>query len=482
MNRTGQNVRDTSKGERAVNTFTKKVGILTAAIAFVGIGSISHADDLLYDWNAVNQATTPVSGYTPAPFVSDANAASVVTQLTAQQAATPGKVAVKILSPLSAGNTALLFNNPNFQINYAFLDFETPVPSGGNANVLAAQSQAQLIHAPGTKGAATFVGNYRLFPGNGDTSGTGAGPSFADYTSGGPTGVNMANEDLYPGSPFYKSPQQVTGGTSSAPNIRSSLFVLPIERLSFVTSNLPAGNAHIPYVNRFNNSGNAALDSDNNPANGYRFTNPTGQQMLSRSDFQALVAHYRLRGATGIHLLDGGVEGYTQAQFEQDAKDGFTFTASAGSNADQVSAFQRVSGILSGGGARIATLDTTSTIDNQPNVDNESKGVVFSGVYSLTQGTGKLALLVSNMDESSHSLLIQQSIGGKTVPNPITILGGTHKLLEFTGAGLQWSLANTTIVFDQFTDRSGVGVPEPVAMGGASIFALAMLFRRRRAR
>jgi len=449
-----------------VNTFTKKVGILTAAIAFVGISSISRADEALYDWNAVNQATTPVSGYTPAPFVSDANAASVVTQLTAQQAATPGKVAIKVLSPLSAANTALLFNNPNFTINYAFLDFETPVPSGGSANVAAAQNQATLIHTQ-TKGAGTFVGNYRLFPGNGDTSGPGTGPSFADYTSGGPTGVNMANEDLYPGSPFYKNASQV-GGTSSAPNIRSSLFILPIERASFVTSNLPSGNAHIPYVNRFNNSGNAALDSDGNTANGYRFTNPTGTQMLSRSDFQALVAHYRLRGATGIHLLDGGVEGYTQAQFEQDAKDGFTFAP--------------IANIFAGGGARVATLDTTSTVDNQPNVDNEQSGVVFSGVYSLTQGTGKLALLVSNMSESSHTLSIPNTIGGKTVPNPISILAGQHKLLEFTGAGLQWSLANTTIVFDQFTDRSGVGVPEPVAMGGASIFALTMLFRRRRAR
>ena len=36
--------------------------------------------------------------------------------------------------------------------------------------------------------------------------------------------------------------------------------------------------------------------------------------MLSRGDFKAQVLHYRLRGATGVHGLDGGVEGYTREQ------------------------------------------------------------------------------------------------------------------------------------------------------------------------
>ena len=44
-----------------------------------------------------------------------------------------------------------------------------------------------------------------------------------------------STDDLYPGSPSYKNPGQV-GGSSTAPNIRSALFALPTERLSYVNS------------------------------------------------------------------------------------------------------------------------------------------------------------------------------------------------------------------------------------------------------
>jgi len=107
--------------------------------------------------------------------------------------------------------------------------------------------------------------------------------------------------------------------------------------------------------------------------------------------------------------------------------------------------------------------------------------VVYSGVYSLTQGSGKLALLVSNLDDGTHTLEIPQAIGGKFVPGSVSIAGGQHKLLEFTGAGTQWQLnAGSNIPVFTDSDRTGVGVPEPVAMGGAAIFGLTMLFRRRR--
>jgi len=62
----------------------------------------------------------------------------------------------------------------------------------------------------------------------------------------------------------------------------------------------------------------------------------------------------------------------------------------------------------------------------------------------------------------------------------ISILAGQHKLLDFTGAGTQWSLQNPggTLVFTD-DNRNGVGVPEPVTMGGVALFALGMLGRRR---
>jgi len=446
-----------------VNT---KIGVLAASAAFgLGLAGTAQAqNDLLYDWRAVNAASTPIAGFTPAPFVTNGNAASVAAQLPAFQAAYPGKVAVKVTEALTPANIALLFNNPNYTINNAFYDIEGP------GYIAAAQAQAQQIHAI-PKSAATRVGNFDLYPGSGDSTGAAAGPSYFDYVSGGPTGVNMANEGLYPGAPGYKNPAGV-GGTSSSPNIRSTLFTLPILRASYISAQLPAGHLHLPFVNRFNNWGNTALDTDNNPANGYAFVqnaaNPSQGQLISRGDFSAMVAHERARGIQGVHLLDGGVVGYTQAQFEQDAKDGF-----------KLPAFEA---IFNGGNAKLATLDTVGKVDGVVK-NTETSGVIFSGVYSLTQGpggAGKLALLVSNLDDAAHSLSIDQKIGGKTVPGSISILAGQHKLLDFTGAGTQWSLQNPggTLVFTD-DNRNGVGVPEPVTMGGVALFALGMLSRRR---
>jgi len=341
------------------------------------------------------------------------------------------------------------------------MDYEGPT---GQAT---ATAQAAAIRAQAKP--AQFIGNFGMYPGNGDTSGVGSGPSAATYAA---SGMNMANEDLYPGSPSYKNPGS-QGGTSTSPNIRSSLFVLPIDRATFVTANLPAGDLHIPYINRFNNFGNPALQNS-----GVTFTpgaTPnTANQMLSRGDFSAMVAHERARGINGVHLLDGGVVGYTQSQFEQDAKDGFTFAPFAS--------------IFAGSNPKLATLDTTSKV-NGVVASNESTGVVFSGVYSLTQNdarlagsSGKLALLVSNLSGNTAALEFASKIGGKTVAGaPYSINAGEHKLLEFAGTGLQWTLVNQALVFPD-ADRSGVGVPEPVAMGGAGIFALTMLFRRRRSR
>jgi len=467
-------MRNTTNSERAVAKFTRNIGILAAAAAFVGISSSAKAEDLLYDWQAVSPATTPVPGYIPAPFVGAGNsAASAIPTLTSSQAAFPGRTAVKILSPLSAADTATLFNNPAFTVNYAFLDFEAGRIPGGpstNPDSAAALAQATAIHGQ-PKGAGTFVGNFRMFPGSGDSSGVGNGPSFADYMA---SGMNMANEDLYPGNGTYKNPAAFPGGTSSSPNIRSTLFTLPINRASTVTANLPLGHKHIPYVDRFNNFGNPGLQNGTIASGQAAFyadaAHGTANQLLSRGDMSALVAHYRLRGVDGYHLLDGGVQNYTQQQFESDAQAGWTLP--------------QIASIFNGGGARLATLDTVSRVDGNLKT-NESTGVVYSGVYSLSQagGNGKLALLVSNLDDIQHSIDFPNKIGGKTIAGSVQVLAGQHKLLDFTGSGTQWLLQNpggTPVFVD--SNRDGVGVPEPVAMGGISMFALTMLFRRRRSK
>jgi len=458
MFRTGHIVQNSSRNARVASKFTRKLAVLAAAVAFTGAAYSAKAqNDLLYDWRAVNAATTPLNGtFVPAPFVTNATAATVAPTLPANQTANPGRAAVKVVEPLTPANIALIFGGANAgKVNYAFYDLE-----GANAAQFPTQATSTKAASPGI-----FVGNFRMFPGSGDTSGPTSGPDIGTYLA---SGANMANEDLYPGHGSYKNPAQVGGGTSSAPNIRSALFTLPIERASFVTANLPSGHKHIPYVNRFNNFGNAALQNSGNQFVPGATPN-TANQMLSRGDFSALVAHYRARGANGVHLLDGGVVGYTQTQFEQDARDGFQFAPFAS--------------IFNGGGAKLATLDTVSNVDGQTR-DNEATGVVFSGVYSLSQN--KLALLVSNLDNGSHTIDFPNKIGNMNVVASSadrTVIAGGHKLLEFTGSGTQWNLTNAAYVFSSTdADRNGVGVPEPMAMAGASLFAMTMLFRRRRAR
>lgn len=434
----------------------KKLGVLAAAVGFVGIATVSvKAEDLLYHWQLTPgpQPFVPVSGYVPAPFIQN-NAGSVSTaqtQLAGQQATFAGKQAVKIQHLIDAPLTAQLFNPTNpYAINYAFLDFEGP----NSASDLSTQiSRIRAVNS------TTYIGNFGMYPGSGDPSGISAGPTYAQYIA---SGVNMANEDLYPGSPVYRVP---TTGNQFSPNIRSALFTLPIERASFVTANLPSGHKHIPYVTRFNNWGTTpGSPLANNPDGSFT----TSNQLLSRGDFSALVAHYRLRGINGYHLLDGGVVGYTPDQFEADAKSGWSLSA--------------IDNIFNGTSPRLASLGTIANVDGSDK-SIESTGVVFSGVYSLTQN--KLALLVSNMDEATHSIAFPNKIGGKSVKlgvnTNLSLLAGTHRLLEFTGSGTQWNLTLDTQVFTD-SNRAGTGVPEPMTLAGAGLFGLMMLARRRRDR
>ena len=452
-------------------------GLQAVVLAVGGLFASAAGADQLFDFTHdpldPARSNPPLeAGFTPAPFLNNANQAAVGTYLQTQ----PVK-AVKIqVAPVVTGT---LYSNANTRPKYTFLDFEGPAP---HPNVVA---QSQFINAQ-SGGAVTsnqiYVGQFNYYPVPNDPTRPGTVVTTASsfqfphdasqyYTAG----LNMANEALYPGAPDLRSK---ANNNSTSPNIRAGFMTLPITRLSLTTSNLPSGHKHIPYVTRFNNFGNLAFDSDNNPANGFRWNNtiPAGQtndkgQLLSRGDFSALVAHYRLRGADGVHLLDGGVVGYTRPQFEQDARAGWAFEGAA---------LTPVRDILAGGNTRLATLDTYIRSDGSMK-SIEDAGMVFSGVYSLTQagGAGRLALLVSNLDEVSHTFDVPNKIGGKTVAmGAQTILAGQHKLLEFTGAGTQWNLANSVAVFTD-NDRSGTGVPEPAVMGTVAFAGLFAVSRRR---
>jgi hypothetical protein len=463
--RTGRTVRNTNTTARAKKYF--RVAAWALSIAGASSASADQLFDFTHDPLDPAKSSPPlVAGFTPAPFLTNTNSTQVGTYLAGQ----PVKAVKVQIAPVTGGT---LYSDPNTRPKYTFLDFEGPT-----APAQVATQRNTINTASGGMVASNqiYVGNFNMYPVPSDP--TRPSPavvtvassfqslySAADYFT---AGLNMANEALYPGAPDLRNKQ---AGNSTAPNVRSGFMTLPITRLSLTTANLPAGHKHIPYVTRFNNYGNSAFDSDANPANGFVWNNPiaagagndTGQ-LLSRGDFSALVAHYRLRGADGVHLLDGGVVGYTRPQFEQDAAAGFHQPV--------------IEGIFAGGGAQLATLDTFIRSDGSLK-SLEDAGMVFSGVYSLSQN--KLALLVSNLDEVQHSLSIQNKIGGKSVAlGSLPVAAGTHRLLEFTGVGTQWQLASNVAVFTD-NDRSGTGVPEPMTLGAIGLFAMGVMSRRRRA-
>ncbi len=179
----------------------------------------------------------------------------------------------------------------------------------------------------------------------------------------------MANEALLPGSADYRTPGALNNnhnpslGGSGAPNVRSALFTLPIERLTIATNGLYGrgvslsqtnnGSAtdgsfaggfksglNIPYVARFNNFANAALTNlPGTAAAPYRFQSSAGDpaagQLPSRGDFEALMLHYRMRGADSINLLQSSIQdqfggSYTDTQQELDLNTGSFVTGQAG--------------------------------------------------------------------------------------------------------------------------------------------------------
>lgn len=429
---------------------------IASALLLVSVASA----DTLFSWqrHGAEVTTNPggVAGYTPAPLLDNSNAGIVGANMAGRN-----PKAVVTGYDLLPSTITTIYGSQN--VKYTFGDFEGPGTVARTTN-LVSQIKASAGTGASVLANTSYIGNFDVTPLSVDPTRVNFNPgyTFTDYTN---AGVNMANTVLYPGGNTFRSPLLGGANGSSAPNLRSSLFTLPITRATLVSANMPLGNKHIPYVARFNNFGSTWLDSDGNSANGFRFDNPTGNQMLSRGDFKAMIAHYRLRGVDGVHLLDPGVEGYTQAQAEQDV--------AAGWNLPQINA------IFNGANPRLATLDTVIRTDGTLK-GLEDAGVVASGVYSLTQN--KLALLISNLDELSHSVSFSAKTGGKNLPGSYFLAAGQHKLLEFTGSGTQWVLSSSTILFSNVTDsdRSGVGVPEPTMLGGVALMAVFGLSRRRR--
>jgi hypothetical protein len=384
---------------------------------------------------------------TPGAFLTDSNVAAVDAFLASQ----PVKV-IKIADEVSPATVAAIYGK--YKIDFTFPDFED-ASAVARTRALVDQIKASAGTGPALASNQAFVGNFDYYPAVADVTAPGGRVTYRDYFN---SGVNLAAENLYPGSPTFRNP---ASHDSTAPNIRSALFTLPIERLTHTTLNLPAGHAHVPYVNRFNNWGNTALDSDGNAANGYQFV--TTDQLPSRGDFQAQVLHYRLRGATGVQGLDGGVVGYSQEQFQSDMAAGWRGTP-------------EIREVLADADVRPATLDTHVRSDGVLQ-SMEDAGVVVSGAYS--DAAGKLVLLVSNLDSTGHHVGLSAGVGGRKVPGEFFVPAGSHQILEFGANGSRWNLVETQEVFAD-ADRAGTGVPEPGSLAMLAGASLTCIARRRR--
>jgi hypothetical protein len=502
------------------------------------------------DWQ-VNTNPAPTDFFAT-PFATNSTIVGVKSQLTLS--ANAGRpLGIKVQTPLSNASASSLFSASygvgNKAISYVFGDFESAGSLVGTSTNLANISQLVQQVQSSSWASRAYVGEFGLVP----LAGVGFGTSPSQdptrrgslmYTMGQyqSSKVNMANTDLYPGSPTYRN--KSTGDWANA-NIRTGLFIAPIGRMTAVQNNLndgyngriksiqngdggapPQYDKQIPWVTRFNNAGNQSLDTDNNPANGYRFVPgaalpsaglsgaQTANQMMGRGDFSAQILHYRMRGAYSINLFEPGNVGYTAAMQQQDARDGWY-----GASDPHIA---HVNNIFAQADSKPATMTLNPTVDGtitNNGIRSESSGTIWSGEYSVS---GKqLDVLDSNLDTADHLI----KFGSVDVYDVFTLRGsgvhandtyddspanqksislarqslieaGMHHLLQFdlvtskvysnssfTGkykTQVVWLLSNNYQVFTN-NNRNDVGIPEPTTFGMlAAAGSMAAVCRRQR--
>ena len=253
----------------------------------------------------------------------------------------------------------------------------------------------------------------------------------------------------------------------------------------------------IPYVTRFNNWGNPALGGG---PSGTGFVQnaatPSNGQLLSRGDFQAMILHYRMRGADSVNLFNeatGSVVGYGPTQEQADVKTGWAASSVAnGIFSRRNYAFANLTNVIGDSNSNSGNVNPRST---------EIAGAVWSGVYdrpgSTDPSTGRrrLTILLSNLSSVRKIVDFPNNIGGfSTFKAPgstsldrfddYAIDPGQHRLLNFALQNSSRGRLEWVFTGDQFigldNNRNGVGIPEPTTLSLVGVGALGLLARRRR--
>ncbi|HYO07680.1 MAG TPA: PEP-CTERM sorting domain-containing protein [Tepidisphaeraceae bacterium] len=464
--------------------------------------------------------------------------------------ATAGKpLGIKVESPIPSATATSLFNTQytgGKAISYVFGDIETS-PVKNKAAVVSDVTNLvnQVRNSTWSKNA--YVGNFGFVPLTGIGNELGQDPTRrsttpatfgkAEYDA---SKVNMANTVLYPGTGDFRN--KSTGDWGNA-NIRTGLFFAPIGRMTAVQNALNAGyngsatttvgtgfHKQIPWVSRFNNWGNSSLDTDNNPANGYRFqpgvamphvglsAAQTANQMIGRGDFSAQIQHYRMRGAYSVNLFhegaQGSAEGYSSAMAKQDVRDGWYGVAG--------SPIAHANNIFAQADNKPATMTLNPQVDGTSSSGGmraEVTGTIWSGVYSLS--LKQLDILASNLDSTPHMIKFgtvdayevfahkdsatgyTYSDSGLTSSRNALIESLTHRLLQFDLVTTRvynnlgdigsndkkkyttqtiWLLNQNYSVFTN-NNRNDVGIPEPTTFGMlAAAGSMAVICRRNRSK
>lgn len=387
--------------------------VLSAAVTVALVTTPTHAQ--IFDW-AFTLGDPVQDGVIPLPLLTNDSGAELAAFLAGQDVA-----AVKVTSPLNDATIAEFLDGPT-PLSHIFADFE---PNSGGGALGLIQTEQLVFQTNGTASSDAAIGQFNL-----DPVSSAVGYAFTE--------VNTASPNLYPGSPGL-------GSFSNAQTIRSQLFTKPITRLSGVAAATPDDNSVLPYVTRFNITNSELVNSEYEGDPAF----DTEDQLLSRGDYQALIAHYRMRDADGIVTFIPGVVGYTQEEFLEDSTDGWNFL-------DQIYE----------GEVESVSLDTVLDQTTGPDQSFEEAGAAWSGVVGQTaSGKDILSILLSNLSDDELEIELPDELAGHDlVEQEFTIGSNDHILLAFALlGGDEWLLLNDGEVFAD-DERGGIGIPEPASL------------------